>query len=74
MNWVYATKVFVITIVCIIIAWDIIAYKMGGVDATISRIVLRWASAHLLLALGIGIYLGHQLWSQPPPPKDDEKT
>lgn len=66
--------------ICIIVAiplavaiYDIIAFAVGGVDATISRVLRDAANEYPITAFLAGFITGglasHFYWWQPPPPK-----
>jgi hypothetical protein len=61
------TRLFVLGTVALVTIYDIVIYAASGVDATISRLLLRWASDLPILMLPIGILLGHWFWPQPRP-------
>lgn len=59
------TKVVVLATVAIVALYDIIIYNVSGVDATVSRVTLSWASDLPIIPLVIGVVIGHLFWSQP---------
>lgn len=65
--WVAVTKALLVALVLALAVYDIVAYLRGGVRATISRIVLSWATRWPVVVLALGIVLGHVLWPQPTP-------
>ena len=54
-----------------IVAYDVVALILGGVQATISRVTIaaigRWPIIGCLLGLAVGVLLGHLVWWQPQP-------
>lgn len=62
------TQLLVVAVVAVLIAYDVIAYLHGGVDATISRVVLSAAHDAPAIPFAAGVLCGHLFWSQPPPP------
>lgn len=59
-----ATVYFCWIILAICIAWDVMIYRKGGVDATISRVLWNAVKAYPGLAIAIGALLGHLFFSQ----------
>ena len=64
-----ATKWTVIGLTLAIIVFDIIAFFVGGVESTISRITLRWAQQNPALPFAGGVLCGHLFWPQKPEPE-----
>lgn len=60
-----ATKAIVLAVIGLIIVYDIIAYWTMGVKATVSRITLAWAQDIPIVAVGVGVVIGHLFWPQP---------
>lgn len=48
----------------LLVVYDILAARYGGVEATISRTLYEWVKAYPGLAIGIGGLLGHLFFSQ----------
>ncbi len=57
------SKVVIPFIPVLTLAYDAVAYAVGGNDATISRVLLTWAAEYaplpLALAFGFGVLFGH---------------
>ena len=53
-----------ITVVVLLIIWDVIAYLGTGPSATISRVTLDWAGEHPVIPFLIGVVAGHLTWPQ----------
>ena len=64
MNWRKATKLLIVLAVVLIIAYDVFAYASGGVEATISRVVLGWSRSNPIIPFGVGVIAGHLFWAQ----------
>ena len=60
------TQIIVILSVLFIIIFDIIIYKMRGVESTVSRIVLYWAKEYPIIPFAVGVVIGHLFWAQTP--------
>lgn len=63
------TKIIILSVVAALIAYDCFAYFKWGVDATISRVILRWSKFDVWIVLAAGILIGHLFLDQEP----DEK-
>lgn len=57
-----ASIAILISISALLIAWDILAYVIGGTRSTISVIVHDWASDYLIIPFALGVLAGHVLW------------
>jgi hypothetical protein len=68
MNGQFITKLFIAADTALVIAYDIFAFWRWGVDATISRVTLRWAQAGATHAAALGFVVGsllvHLFWRQ----------
>ena len=53
-----ATEALILGTIAGWILWDVHAYRVGGVPATESGIIRRWAR-HPLVPLAVGVLLGH---------------
>ncbi len=65
------TLVYVLTVVVVSIVFDAVMYWRGGWEATISYLVLTRSRRYQVIALAVGILIGHLFWPQPEP-RDDE--
>lgn len=65
MYWKRVTKLVILLITGAAIVYDIVAFKEGTVDATISRIVLAWAHRWPIVPFAMGALVGHLTWPQP---------
>jgi len=65
------TQVVVLGAVLAIVLYDIAAYSLWGVSATVSRVTLGWASGLPIISLAIGVVIGHLFWPQPAPNKKE---
>ena len=61
------TRLSVLGVMAALIIYDIIAYAASGVDSTISRVVLHWASDIPIIVMIPGVLVGHFFWPQPRP-------
>lgn len=59
MDWKRVTRWVIIVTVVVLIAIDIILGVNGGVDATISRVLLAASRRQPIIALSAGILVGH---------------
>jgi hypothetical protein len=50
-----------------LVGWDIYAIIAGGVDGTISRVVLKASFDNPVIPFAMGFVSGHLFWPQPPP-------
>jgi hypothetical protein len=69
MSWQRATKLLICACVAVLIVYDIFVYMHSGVDATISRVVLRWSRQWPVLPFSTGVVCGHLFWPQKQDPK-----
>ena len=58
------TKWVVVAVTLLLIAYDVAALAIGGVDATISRVVLGWSRENPIIPFAVGVVCGHLWWSQ----------
>ena len=58
------TQIIVLGLVVAVVVYDIVAYSVWGVGATVSRVTLGWASGLPIIALAIGVVIGHLFWPQ----------
>ena len=58
------TTVIMVVNLFLLIIWDIVAVRLGGVEATISRILWETVKVYPGLAIAIGGLLGHLFFSQ----------
>lgn len=59
-----ATRTLVAGSVILLVAYDVVAVVLGGVEATISRVVLGWSIEYPVVPFGVGIVCGHLFWPQ----------
>jgi len=57
------TTVIVVLVVAILIAWDLIAFGSGGVDATISNVIKESAQKYLMIPYSGGVLISHFFWN-----------
>lgn len=60
------TQIGFLILVLMTVAYDIFAYKVWGVDATISRVTLAWAREWPVVPFSVGVVVGHLFWPQRP--------
>lgn len=66
-------KITVVIIVFMVVGgalYDVIALANGGVESTISRVVLDGACKHPIIAFAMGVLCGHLFWPQRPAYED----
>lgn len=53
----------------VVAGWDIYVAVHVGTDAgaTVSELMLAWASRHPIVAFAMGVVVGHLFWPQPLP-------
>jgi hypothetical protein len=64
MQWQTTTKYFILISVALIIVYDIFALIFGGVESTISHIVLNSSKAMPAISFAAGFLCGHLFWGQ----------
>lgn len=60
-------KITVVIIVLMVVGgalYDVVALVNGGVEATISRVVLNASCKHPIIAFAMGVLCGHLFWPQ----------
>ena len=62
--WKTATGWILVITVIALSAYDIAAMVEGGVESTISRVVLRTAKAYPIFGVALGVLIGHLLVPQ----------
>lgn len=67
MNWAAVTRIVIVIAVVAVSLYDILAVSRGGVDATVSRILLGVASDHPIVPFAFGALFGHLFFPQPEP-------
>ena len=65
MKWKAITTAFIIGVTVMAIAYDVVADLEGGVTATISRVLRAAAMDNPIIAVAVGILIGHLFWPQP---------
>lgn len=58
------TALILIAVTAALIVWDIVAIAVGGVEATISDVMLTWIQEHPVVPFLLGICCGHWCWPQ----------
>lgn len=64
MSWKTYTAGVLIAAAVVLIIWDVIVAIRGGNTATISQVLYHAAQAEPVIALALGIVLGHLFWPQ----------
>ena len=54
-----ATEVMILVLIGTLIVWDFMAYALAGVEATISRVILRACQRSPFWAFAAGFLCGH---------------
>lgn len=71
MAWQSVTALVIVALVVGGIVYDLVAFALGGNDATISATCLRVAAARpcfaLSVAFALGVFVGHLFLPQHPP-------
>lgn len=71
--WRKRTKLGLIGAFAVGCVYDLIAYNAGGNGATISRVLLSWATDYPIVAIAFGVLLGHLFVPQHVAKKDEPK-
>lgn len=58
------TELLILATIAVWVLWDVIALKRGGVEATESRIIYRWASRYPGFVFAVGCLMGHFFFVQ----------
>lgn len=66
------TLAYVLTVVAVSIVFDAIMYAREGWTGTISYLVLTRSRRYPIIALAVGVLIGHLFWPQPEPREGDE--
>jgi len=61
-DWPTVTKLFMLSVTCLVILYDIIAIWCGGMEASISVNLKKLVFENPIIALAAGIILGHIVW------------
>ena len=58
------TRIGILGTVVAWIGWDLLAFNVGGLPASISDVVKSWGCEYPQAVAGVGFVLGHLLWPQ----------
>ena len=58
------TRIIILGTILLWIAWDLFAFNVGGLPASISGIVKGWGCEYPQAVAGVFFVLGHLLWGQ----------
>jgi hypothetical protein len=64
------TKYVVIGVIAVILIYDVFAIHFGGVESSVSQIVIEWSYAVPAFTFSIGFIMGHLFWRL----RDNSKT
>ena len=53
------TKIFIVSLIIIIILFDVYAFNVGGREATMSKIIDQWAHEYPAFTFAMGFINGH---------------
>ena len=67
------TLAYVLTLVVASIIFDAIQYAREGWTGTISYLVLTRSRRYPIIAVMVGVLVGHLFWPQPEPKEDQEQ-
>ncbi len=62
--WRRATVFFVVAVTVVVVLYDVAAVLMGGVDATVSRVLLTESGRHPWIPFLFGVLCGHLFFPQ----------
>ena len=54
----------IVSIVLVLVAYDVFIYLQAGGDATISDVTLGWAKRWTVVPFAVGVLCGHLFWPQ----------
>lgn len=58
------TKWFIGIVFALIVIVDVLLLVIGGVDSTISRVLIGWSVQLMILPFAVGVLCGHLFWPQ----------
>ena len=58
------TQIVLVCVVLLLLAYDAAALVLGGVQATISRVILEWSRKYPIIPFLCGVLCGHLFWPQ----------
>lgn len=58
------TRLLLLIVVLVLVAWDVLAIRYGGPQASISRVTFDLVSRYPMLSLAVGIVIGHIFWPE----------
>jgi hypothetical protein len=56
------TVIFLITLLVVIIGYDVYAWNAGGTEATISYTIFEWSHKYPFFTFMMGFVCGHLFW------------
>jgi hypothetical protein len=59
---IYTTKIVLLLTVIILMLYDIVAYKVGGPEATISNVIVKLSESEAIIPFAAGLLCGHLFW------------
>lgn len=68
-TWRTTTRIGLIVAFLLGCVYDLFAFTAAGNDATISRVLLGWATDYPIVAIAFGVLLGHLFVAQHPEKK-----
>ncbi len=72
--WRRGSIILITLVVFGLILWDVFAYLFGGIEGTLSDVVLAWAWQKPLLPFVFGVLMGHLFWPQKRPLEPKEMS
>jgi hypothetical protein len=57
-----STRLLLLLNVLFLVGWDILAIRFGGGDASISQVTFQFARDHPMVAVAVGVVVGHIFW------------
>ena len=56
------TSIFIISLVVIIAVYDVYAIAKGGVESSISHMMIEWSYKYPMFPFMMGVLVGHLFW------------
>lgn len=71
-KWKKITVVFIISVICGIAGFDVVAIHEGGKEASISWTLISWSYQYPSVVFILGFVMGHLFWRMKTPPATKE--
>lgn len=64
LHWKTMTAIVLVATAVVLVSYDVAAEVKGGNAATISQVLYHFAQSEPILAVALGILVGHLFWPQ----------